>query len=102
MNEVYGPLFTVDRAEAAQPEAAKARASSLSKQFVFDDQVHFVRDDYKWDGIVDLAKYAAAPGSAGRQRRAQRRAKRQPPERVEQPVGVHAVREDAAPRPSRR
>jgi predicted TIM-barrel fold metal-dependent hydrolase len=60
MNEVYGPLFTVDRAEAAQPEAAKARASSLSKQFVFDDQVHFVRDDYKWDGIVDLAKYAAA------------------------------------------
>jgi hypothetical protein len=60
MNEVYGPLFSVDRAEAAQPDAAAARASGLSKQFVFDDQLHFVRDDYTWDGITDLAKYAAA------------------------------------------
>ena len=60
MNEVYGPLFSVDRAEAAQPDAAAARASGLAKQFVFDDQLHFVRDDYKWDGIADLAKYAAA------------------------------------------
>src|SRR5215468_1959920 len=60
MNEVYGPLFSVDRAEAAQPDAAAARAGGLSKQFVFDDQLHFVRDDYKWEGIADLAKYAAA------------------------------------------
>ena len=54
------PLFSVDRAEAAQPDAAAARPAGLSKQFVFDDQLHFVRDDYKWDGIADLAKYAAA------------------------------------------
>ena len=27
---------------------------------MFDDQLHFVRDDYKWEGIADLAKYAAA------------------------------------------
>jgi uncharacterized protein len=60
MNDVYGPLFSVDRAEAAQPDAAAARAGGLAKQFVFDDQLHFVRDDYKWDGIADLAKYAAA------------------------------------------
>ena len=60
MNEVYGPLFSVERAEAAQPDAATSRAAGLSKQFIFDDQLHFVRDDYKWDGIADLAKYAAA------------------------------------------
>ena len=62
MNDVYGPVFSVDRAEAAQPDAAAARAGGLAKQFVFDDQLHFVRDDYKWDGIADLAKYAAATG----------------------------------------
>jgi uncharacterized protein len=44
MNEVHGPLFSVDRAEAAQPDAAAARSASLSHQFVFDDQLHFVRD----------------------------------------------------------
>jgi predicted TIM-barrel fold metal-dependent hydrolase len=60
MNEVHGPLFSVDRAEAAQPDAAAARAQGLSHQFVFDDQLHFVRDDYPWEGITDLAKYAAA------------------------------------------
>jgi predicted TIM-barrel fold metal-dependent hydrolase len=59
MNEVYGPLFDVTRAEAAQPDAAAARATGLSRQFVFDDQLHFVRDDYQWEGITDLAKYAA-------------------------------------------
>ena len=32
----------------------------LSHQFVFDDQLHFVRDDYPWAGIAELAKYAAA------------------------------------------
>ena len=60
MNEVHGPLFSVDRAEAAQPDAAAARSASLSHQFVFDDQLHFVRDDYPWAGIAELAKYAAA------------------------------------------
>ncbi|MBO0711644.1 MAG: amidohydrolase family protein [Acetobacteraceae bacterium] len=60
MNEVYGPLFTVDPAEAAQPEAAAARAQGLSHQFIFDDQLHFVRDDYDFAGLTDLAKFAAA------------------------------------------
>jgi len=60
MNEIYGPLFSVDRAEAAQPDAAAARAAGLARQFVFDDQLHFVRDDYPWQGLSDLAKYAAA------------------------------------------
>ena len=60
MNEVYGPVFNVSAAEAAEPDAAAARAQGMAKQFVFDDQLHFVRDDYKWEGITDLAKYAAS------------------------------------------
>ena len=60
MNDVYGPIFKVNAAEAAEPSAAAARANAMAQQFVFDDQVHFVRDDYKWEGIVDLAKYAAS------------------------------------------
>jgi predicted TIM-barrel fold metal-dependent hydrolase len=60
MNDVYGRVFKVDEAEAAEPEAWAARAAATSKQFIFDDQLHFVRDDYSWDGITDLAKYAAA------------------------------------------
>ncbi len=59
MNEVFGRLFAVNEAEAAQPEAAAERDAALKGQFIFDDQLHFVRDDYPWDGLTDLAKYAA-------------------------------------------
>jgi predicted TIM-barrel fold metal-dependent hydrolase len=60
MNEVFGPVYDVSQAEAAEPEAATARSNALAKQFVFDDQLHFVRDDYEFQGILGLAKYAAA------------------------------------------
>jgi hypothetical protein len=59
MNDVFGPLFNVDPAEAKEPEAGAARAASLSKQFIFDDQLHFVRDDYPWEGMIGIANYAA-------------------------------------------
>ncbi|HEX2438353.1 MAG TPA: amidohydrolase family protein [Methylomirabilota bacterium] len=58
MNEVYGPLFEVTAAEAQQPGAAAARADGLAKQFVFDVQTHFVRDDFKQEGLLGLAQYA--------------------------------------------
>ena len=35
------------------------RAAALSKQFIFDDQLHFVRDDYGWEGILGIWQYAA-------------------------------------------
>ena len=35
------------------------RARALSRQFILDDQVHFVRDDFKQEGLLDLAKYSA-------------------------------------------
>jgi uncharacterized protein len=58
LNEVFGRVFEVSPAEAAEPDAATARANSLANQFILDDQVHFVRDDYKVEDILGLAKYA--------------------------------------------
>jgi len=58
MNEVFGPLFDVSRAEAQTPGVADQRAGALAGQFIFDDQVHFVRDDFNHAGLLDLAKYA--------------------------------------------
>ncbi|MGB3581030.1 MAG: amidohydrolase, partial [Roseiarcus sp.] len=62
MNEVYGPIFAVDRDEEKDPSAALARQKRFAKQFVFDGQVHFVRDDYTWDEHADLARYASDHG----------------------------------------
>ena len=58
MNEVFGPLFDVSRAEAQTPGVADQRAGALAGQFIFDDQTHFVRDDFNQTGLLDLAKYA--------------------------------------------
>src|SRR5262252_4204134 len=58
MNEVFGPLFDVNPAEAQTPGVANQRAGALSKQFIIDAQTHFVRDDFKQEGLLDLAKYA--------------------------------------------
>jgi predicted TIM-barrel fold metal-dependent hydrolase len=58
MNEVFGPLFEVTRAEAQVPGAADARTGQLASQFIIDVQTHFVRDDFKQDGLLGLAKYA--------------------------------------------
>lgn len=65
MNRVYGPLFDVGKAEAADLEAADERAASLAGQFIFDDQVHFVRDDYKFEGLLDLGRFAAKHWNPG-------------------------------------
>jgi hypothetical protein len=58
MNRVYGALFDVGIAEAAEPGAAAARAAGLRDQPVIDVQLHFVRDDLAWDGILALGEYA--------------------------------------------
>jgi len=59
LNDVFGRVFDVDPAEAKEPEMGAARAASLSRQFVLDDQLHFVRDDYDWEGILGIGQYAA-------------------------------------------
>jgi hypothetical protein len=58
MNKVYGPVFNVSEAEAADKDMADERAKRLSKQFIFDDQTHFVRDDFDKEGILGLGKFA--------------------------------------------
>src|SRR5262244_1497138 len=52
MNEVFGALFDVAPAEAATPGVADARASALAGQLIIDDQTHFVRDDFKQEGLL--------------------------------------------------
>ncbi len=59
MNDVFGPIYNVARAEAASPGAAEERAGKLASQFIFDCQTHFVRDDYTRD-ITGLAQFAKA------------------------------------------
>jgi predicted TIM-barrel fold metal-dependent hydrolase len=58
MNEVFGPVFEVARAEAGEPGRADDRAARLAGQFVFDCQTHFVRDDYPQERITGLARFA--------------------------------------------
>jgi predicted TIM-barrel fold metal-dependent hydrolase len=65
LNQVFGPVFEVSPAEAAEPEAAAARAQALAHQFILDDQVHFVRDDYQVKDILFLAKYSGEHWNPG-------------------------------------
>ena len=62
MNEVYGSVFEVSRAEAQTPEMAKERAAALSKQFVMDCHTHFLRDDTR---IMTFVRQRQAVGKAG-------------------------------------
>ena len=46
-------------AEAADPGAAAERAAAPGAQdFVLDVQLHFVRDDFTWHGILALGEFA--------------------------------------------
>jgi uncharacterized protein len=62
MNDVYGPLFSVSRAEAATPEMAAERADALAGQFIFDGHTHFLRDDTRIETFVRMRE---AVGKAG-------------------------------------
>lgn len=62
MNDTYGPLFDVSRAEAATPDMAAERAKSLSGQFIMDMHTHFLRDDTRLEGFLNQR---LAVGKAG-------------------------------------
>ena len=62
MNDVYGPIYGVSRAEAATPGVAAERAQALAGQFVMDVHTHFLRDDTRLEGF---ARAREAVGKAG-------------------------------------
>src|SRR5690242_5072127 len=62
MNEVYGSLFDVSKAEAATPDMAQERANALKDQFIMDMHTHFLRDDTRIMSFVNMRK---AVGKAG-------------------------------------
>jgi predicted TIM-barrel fold metal-dependent hydrolase len=62
MNEVYGRLFDVSKAEAATPDMAQERANALKDQFIMDMHTHFLRDDTRITAFVNMR---AAVGKAG-------------------------------------
>jgi len=59
MNQVYGPLFMVDKAEAADLTVANNYRQKLAKQFIFDVQLHFVSDDFRNENLLEMRRYAA-------------------------------------------
>jgi hypothetical protein len=69
MNEVYGPLFTATRAEAADRPQADERARGLAGQFVMDTHTHFLKDaspascgcGRRWGGRAGIRGWPAVP-----------------------------------------
>ena len=62
MNEVYGPLFDVSRAEAQDKDKADERAKALAGQFIMDTHTHFLRDDTR---ITTFIRQREAVGKSG-------------------------------------
>lgn len=58
MNTTYGEVFNVEEAEAADLNYSKKRADILAEQPIFDSQLHFVNDRFKFEGLLNLYKYA--------------------------------------------
>ena len=54
MNDVYGPIFKVSEAEAADSELGDEHAGRLSDQYVFDCHTHFLKDDTRLQVFVDM------------------------------------------------
>ena len=52
MNDTFGPIYLISRAEAQTPEMANARAAALKGQFIMDMHTHFLRDDTRLEGFV--------------------------------------------------
>ena len=52
MNDTFGPLYMVSRAEAQTPEMANAHTAALKGQFIMDMHTHFLRDDTRLAGFV--------------------------------------------------
>jgi len=52
MNDTFGAVFEVSRAEASTPAMAEERAANLRDQFILDMHTHFLRDDTRIQTFV--------------------------------------------------
>jgi uncharacterized protein len=62
MNQVYGALFDVSKAEAATPAMAQERADALKDQFIMDMHTHFLRDDTRLTSFVEMRNSVGKAG----------------------------------------
>jgi uncharacterized protein len=62
MNDTFGGIFDVSRAEAATPAQAQERADALRSQFIMDMHTHFLRDDTR---IQTFVRQREAVGQSG-------------------------------------
>jgi predicted TIM-barrel fold metal-dependent hydrolase len=62
MNDTFGVIFDVSRAEASTPAMAQERADALKDQFIMDMHTHFLRDDTR---IQTFVRQREAVGKAG-------------------------------------
>jgi predicted TIM-barrel fold metal-dependent hydrolase len=71
MNDTFGPLFGVSKAEAADPDKADARAKKLSGQFIMDMHTHYLRPGTRIMNFVNarnaVGKAGWNPGLAGKE-----------------------------------
>ena len=65
MNKVFGTLFAVEAAEAADLAAAEERRASLADEFIFDVQTHHVRSNFDRDGLLNLTAWAQGRNEKG-------------------------------------
>jgi predicted TIM-barrel fold metal-dependent hydrolase len=66
MNEVYGSLFNVNRAEASTPELATERSAALSSQFIVDPHTHYIHDNPRAGSpLQQFADLRNATGKSG-------------------------------------
>ncbi|WP_305307624.1 amidohydrolase family protein [Phenylobacterium sp.] len=62
LNDVYGPVFSASRAEAATPDMAQERSTALRGQFIMDMHTHFLRDDTRLTGFVRMREAVGQRG----------------------------------------
>jgi len=62
LNDTFGTVFDVSRAESATPAMAQERANALKNQFIMDLHTHFLRDDTR---LTNFVRSREAVGKAG-------------------------------------
>jgi predicted TIM-barrel fold metal-dependent hydrolase len=58
LNTVFGPNYAHGQTEIGDAEAIAEMADRHADQFIFDGHMHFVHDDYAWEGITNLRRSA--------------------------------------------